>query len=239
MGRRLRRAYAEAWAERTESNAADELLIARLRAHELDEVLDETAPIHHHILDLWRRGVPPEGLTRETWRVAGRTALHLLDTGRSVWRAFGSTSEEEEAAREQEVLRLEALPDGKRWVTDRYAEPASALLTFEPGDGAAPPLQRFAEVDAGVLGWHRPLVWLDMLPDEKRARVALGGSVVGGARVPEEIWRRMIRLADEGWYAGGSLEFRIRDEAIEYGTLLVRYAADPPGTTVPGSRYGA
>lgn len=83
--RRLRRAYEEAWAARSNSGNSDEVLRARLRAHQLFEVLDETTPIHGFIFDLWRRDVPPERVGREVWKATGRVALQLISTGRSRW----------------------------------------------------------------------------------------------------------------------------------------------------------
>ena len=228
--RRLRQAYEEAWAARTTSGKNDDVLVAWLRAHELGEVLDETAPIHHYVFDLWHRDVPPSQFSREAMRLAGRAALQMLDTGRSIWRAFQPMSDEA-PAEEQELQRMEDMPDGKRGVRDLYRKPASALLTLELGDGPAPELRRYAELATGVGGWSRPRVWFDMFPSQPRAYVLVGSTVVGEAHVPRKIWQRMTNLADGNVYADGSLEFRVRHNAIETGTLLCCYVADPPGPT--------
>jgi hypothetical protein len=120
--RRLRQAYEEAWAGRINSGNGDDVLVARLRAHELDEVLDETASIHHYVFDVWRRDVPPSHFSREARKLAGRAALQMLDTGRSLWQAFRPMSDEE-LAEEHEVHRVEEMPECKRGVMDLYREP--------------------------------------------------------------------------------------------------------------------
>ena len=202
--RRLRQAYEEAWAARINSGTGEDVLVARLRAHQLDEVLDETAPIHHFVFDLWRREVPPSHFSREAMKLAGRAALQMLDTGRSIWQAFRPMSDEE-LAEEQELHRMEEMPEGKTGVMDLYREPASALLTLELEEGAAPVLRRYAELARGVGGWSRARVWLDMFPGRPRAHVVLGSTVVGEAQVPREIWQRLNDVADDNVYADGSL----------------------------------
>jgi hypothetical protein len=71
-----------------------------------------------------------------------------------------------------------------------------------------------------------------MFPSRPRAYVVLGTTVVGQAHVPREIWQRMNKV-DDNVHADGSLEFRVKHNAIETGTLLCSYVADPPGPTFP------
>ena len=140
---------------------------------------------------------------------------------------------DEELAEEQELHRMEEMPEAKTGVMDLYREPASALLTLELEEGAAPVLRRYAELARGVGGWSRARVWLDMFPGRPRAHVCLGSKVVGEVQVPREIWQRLNDVADDNVYADGSLEFRVKHNAIETGTLLCSYVADPPGPTFP------
>lgn len=223
--RRLRRAYEEAWAARSEAGAGDEVLRARLRAHQLSEVLDETTPIHGFIFDLWRRDVPPERVGREVWKVTGRAALHLFTTGRSLLRTFRPAGGDEEEAVDQRA-DLEEMPDEKEGVLDNYDHPVSASLTFEPTDAAASVLARYADLTGRPGTWHRPSVWFDMHPEQPRTSVLLGSTVIGEAAVPVEIWRAMRDLAGEDLYADGFLDFRIRDDRLETGPLVCHYPAD-------------
>jgi hypothetical protein len=233
-GWRLRQAYGEAWADRRRSGDGDEVLRARLRAHQLDEVLDETTPIHRHVFDLWGRGVPPDRLDREAWKLAGRAALQLITTGRSLLQTFRPAGSEEEQAMAHEADLLEEMPEDKEGVLDNYNHPASASLSFELAESAAPLLRRYARLTRGRDGWHSPSVWFDMLPDQPRAYVLLGSTVIGEAQVPVEIWRPMRDVAGESLYADGFLEFRTRNDDIETGTLICYYATDPPGPPAAG-----
>ena len=54
----------------------------------------------------------------------------------------------------------------------------------------------------------------------------LGSTVIGEAAVPVEIWRAMRDLASEDLYADGFLDFRIRNDLLETGTLVCYYPAD-------------
>jgi hypothetical protein len=223
--RRLRRAYEEAWAARAESGDSDEVLQARLRAHQLSEVLDETTPIHDFIFDLWRRDVPPERVGREVWKATGRVALHLITTGRSLLQTFRPAGSDEEEAMDQQA-DLEEMPEDKEGVLDNYDHPASASLTFEPAEGAASLLSRYDDLTNRRGAWHRPSVWFDMLADQPRASVLLGSTVIGEAAVPVEIWRTMRELASEGLYADGFLDVRLRNDLLETETLVCYYPAD-------------
>lgn len=223
--RRLRQAYEEAWAARSESGDSDVVLQTRLRAHQLSEVLDETTPIHGFIFDLWRRDVPPERVGREVWKATGRVALHLITTGRSLLQTFRPAGSDEEEAMDRQA-DLEEMPEDKEGVLDNYDHPASASLTFEPAEGAEPLLARYADVTDRRSTWHQPSVWFDMQPDQARASVLLGSTVIGEAAVPVEIWRAMRDLASEDLYADGFLDFRIRNDLLETGTLVCYYPAD-------------
>jgi hypothetical protein len=228
--RRLRRAYAEAWAIRVSTeDRGEDVLTERLRAHHLTEVLDELSAIHQHVFHLWRRGVPPQRLDREGWNLAGRAALQLIESGRLIYRQFQKTSEEPLAEEDDNYL-LEELPEGTRAVTDHLREPASAMLTFEPSGSGEATLREWCRRGSGDLrGWHRPAVWFDMDPDDALAHVAIGRKVIGEARVPVLIWRRMQEAARDGLYAAGFLEVRLRRGEIETGTLLCMYVDDPRG----------
>jgi hypothetical protein len=61
-----------------------------------------------------------------------------------------------------------------------------------------------------------------MQADQSRASVLLGSTVIGEAAVPVEIWRTMRGLASEDLYAG-FLDFRIRNDLLETGTLVLYY----------------
>ena len=223
--RRLRQAYEEAWAARLDSGDGDEVLQVRLRAHQLSEVLDETTPIHGFIFDLWRRDVPPERVSWEVWKATGRVALHLIGTGRSLLQAFRPAGSDEGEAMDQQA-DLEEMPEDKEGVLDNYHHPASASLIFEPAERAEPLLTRYANLTSRHSTWHQPSVWFDMQPDQARACVLLGSTVIGEAVVPVEIWRAMRDLASEGLYADGFLDFRIRNDLLETGTLVCYYPAD-------------
>ena len=223
--RRLRQAYEEAWAARSDSGANDEVLRARLRAHQLSEVLDETTPLHGFIFDLWRRDVPPERVSRYVWKATGRVALQLIGTGRSLLRTFRPAGSDEERAMDQQA-DLEEMPEDKEGVLDNYDHPASASLTFEPAEGAEPLLARYADLNGRRSTWHQPAVWFDMQPDQPRASVFLGSTLIGEAAVPVEIWTAMRDLASEDLYADGFLDFRIRNDLLETGTLVCHYPAE-------------
>lgn len=223
--RRLRQAYEEAWAARPESGDSDEVLRARLHAHQLSEVLDETTPIHGFIFDLWRRDVPPQRVSREVWKATGRVALHLLTTVRSLLQMFRPAGSDEEEAMDQQA-DLEEMPEDKEGVLDNYDHPVSVWLTFEPADGAEPLLSHYAELTGRRNTWHRPSVWFDMQPDQPRASVFLGSTLIGEAAVPVEIWTAMRDLASEDLYADGFLDFRIRNDLLETGTLVCHYPAE-------------
>jgi hypothetical protein len=61
----LRRAYRAAWADRQATgDDSDEVLLRRLR---LEGLTGLSAPTQEHLLDFWRRRVPP---SRLTWEVA-------------------------------------------------------------------------------------------------------------------------------------------------------------------------
>ena len=201
------------------------MLQARLRAHQLSEVLDETTPIHGFIFDRWRRNVPPERVGREEWKATGRAALHLLTTGRTLLQMFRPPGNDEEEAMDQQA-DLEEMPEDKEGVLDNYDHPASASLTFEPAEGAAPLLAHYADLTDRRSTWHQPAVWFDMHPDQARASVLLGSTVIGEAAVPVEICRAMRDLASEDLYADGFLDFRIRNDLLETGTLVCYYPAD-------------
>lgn len=62
-----------------------------------------------------------------------------------------------------------------------------------------------------------------MQPDQPRASVLLGSTVIGEAAVPVEIWSAMRDLASQDLYADGSLDFRIRNDLLETGTLVCYY----------------
>ena len=98
---------------------------------------------------------------------------------------------------------------------DNYEHPASASLTFELAEGASPLLARYADLADRRSTWHQPSVWFDMQPDQPRASVLLGSTVIGEAVVPVEIWRAMRDLSSEGLYADGFLDFRIRNDLLE------------------------
>lgn len=221
--RRLRQAYEEAWAARSDSGDSDAVLRGRLRAHQLSEVLDETTPVHRFIFDLWRRDVPPHRLGLETWKATGRAALHLVTIGRSLQLTF-RRAEELEALDQQ--ADLEEMPEDKEGVLDNYDRPASASLTFEPAEGAASLLSSYADLGNQRGKWQQPSVWFDMLPDQTRAHVLLGNSVIGEAAVPVEVWRTMRDLASEDVYADGFLDLRLRNDLLETGTLVCYYPAD-------------
>lgn len=223
--RRLRQAYEEAWAARSDSGDSDEVLRARLRAHQLSEVLDETTPIHGFIFDLWRRDVPPQRVSREVWKTTGHVALHLLTTGRTLLQMFRPAGSDEEEAMDQQA-DLEEMPEDKEGVLDNYDHPTPALLTFEPAEGAATLLAHYADLTGRRSPWHQPSVWFHMQPDQPRASVLLGSTVIGQAAVPVEIWRAMRDLASEDLYADGYLDFRIRNDLLETGTLVCYYPAD-------------
>ena len=223
--RRLRQAYEEAWSARPDSGDGDEVLRARLRAHQLSEVLDETTPIHGFIFDLWRRDVPPQRVSREVWKATGQVALHLLTTGRALLRTFRSAGSDEAEAMDEQT-DLEEMPEDKEGVLDNYEHPVSASLTFEPAEGAEPLLSQYAELTGRRNAWHQSSVWFDMQPDQPRASVLLGSTVIGQAAVPVEIWRAMRDLASEDLYADGFLDFRIRNDLLESGTLVCYYPAD-------------
>lgn len=222
--RRLRQAYEEAWAARPDSGDSDDVLRTRLRAHELSEVLDETTPINRFIFDLWRRDVPPHRLGCEVWKATGRTALHLITSVRSLLRTFRSAGSDEGAAGQQ--ADLEEMPEDHEGVLDNYDRPASASLTFEVADGAASLLSRYADLTNARGKWHQPSVWFDMLPDQPRAYVLFGSTVIGEAAVPVEIWRALRDLADEDSYADGFLDFRLKNDVMETGTLVCYYPTD-------------
>lgn len=133
--RRLRQAYEEAWAARPDSGDGDEVLRARLRAHQLSDVLDETTPIHGFIFDLWRRDVPPKRVSREVWNATGRVAVQLITTSRSLLQTFHPAGSDEEQAMDEQA-DLEEMPEHKEGVLDNYDHPASASLTFEPAKSA-------------------------------------------------------------------------------------------------------
>ena len=225
--RRLRQAYEEAWAARPESGNSDDLLRARLRAHQLSDVLDETTPIHGFIFDLWRRDVPPERVGREVWKMTGRVTLQLIATGRSLLQMFRPAGSDDEEAMDQQA-DLEEMPEDKEGVLDNFDRPASASLTFEPADSAMAVLSHYAGLTdrPGTWQWHQPSVWFDMQPDQPRASVVLGSTVIGQAAVPVEIWRAMRNLASEDLYADGVLDFRIQNDQLETGTLVCYYPAD-------------
>ena len=223
--RRLRQAYEEAWAARSDSGDGDEVLRARLRAHQLSEVLDETTPIHGFIFDLWRRDVPPKRVSREVWNATGRVALQLITTSRSLLQTFRPAGSDEEQAMDEQA-DLEEMPEDKAGVLDNYDHPASASLTFEPSRGAEPSLAHYAELTDRRDAWHQPSVWFDMQPDQPRASVLLGSTVIGEAAVPVEIWSAMRDLASQDLYADGSLDFRIRNDLLETGTLVCYYPTD-------------
>lgn len=221
--RRLRQAYEEAWAARPDSgDSDDEVLQARLRAHQLSEVLDETTPIHRFVFDLWRRDVPPHRLGLETWKATGRAALDLIATGRLLLQTFRPAEELGAMAQQADLAEM---PEDKEGVLDNYDRPASASLTFEPDEGAASLLSRYADLSNGPGKWQRPSVWFDMLPDQPRAHVLLGSTVIGEAPVPGEIWRTMRDLAGEDLYADGFLDLRLRNDVLETGTLICYYPA--------------
>lgn len=223
--RRLRQAYEEAWAARTDSGGSEEVLRARLSAHQLSEVLDETTPIHGFIFDLWRRDVPPQRVSREVWKATGQVALHLLTTGRTLLRTFRPAGSDEAEAMDEQT-DLEEMPEDKEGVLDNCEHPVSASLTFEPAEGAEPLLSQYAELTGRRNAWHQSSVWFDMQPDQPRASVLLGSTVIGQAAVPVEIWRAMRDLASEDLYADGFLDFRIRNDLLETGTLVCYYPAD-------------
>ena len=223
--RRLRQAYEEAWAARPESGNSDDVLRARLRAHQLSDVLDETTPIHGFIFDLWRRDLPPERVGREVWKMTGRVTMQLIATGRSLLQMFRPAGSDEEEAMDQQA-DLEEMPEDKEGVLDNYDRPASASLTFEPADGATAVLSHYAGLTDRRGTWHQPSVWFDMQPDQPRASVLLGTTVIGEAAVPVEIWRAMRNLASEDLYADGVLDFRIQNDQLETGTLVCYYPAD-------------
>ncbi len=120
---------------------------------------------------------------------------------------------------------LEEMPEDKEGVLDNYDRPASASLTFEPVESAASLLRHYAGFTKGRGGWLHPSVWFDMFPDQPRAHVVLGSTVIGEARVPVEIWGAMRDLASENLYADGFLDLRLKDDAIETGTLVCYYPA--------------
>lgn len=222
--RRLRRAYEEAWAARPTSGDSDEVLRARLSAHGLSEVLDETTAIHQFVFEFWRRKVPPRRLGLEALKVAGRSARDLIAVYRSVVRTLRSAASDEESANRQGDL--EEMPEDKEGVLDNYDRPASTSLTFVPADNAAPMLSYYADITDGRGGWHQPCVWFDMHPAQPRASVLLGDTVIGEAAVPVGIWEVMRGLASKDLYADGVLDFRIRNELLETGTLVCYYPAD-------------
>ena len=221
--KRLRRAYEEAWEARSTSGRSDEVLRDRLHAHELAEVLDETTPLHRFVFDLWRREVPPRWLGLEALKATGRATRELLTAYRSALGVFRSGGDEESADRQAD---LEEMPEDKEAVLDNYDRPASASLTFEPTGTAPSVLSHYADLTDRQGAWHQPSVWFDMHPDVPRASVLLGSTVVGEAAVPVEIWRAMRNLATEDLYADGFLDFRIRDDVLETGTLVCYYPAD-------------
>lgn len=87
-------------------------------------------------------------------------------------------------------------------------------------------LAGYADLTGRGSTWYQPSVWFDMHPDQARASVLLGSAIIGDAAVPIEIWRAMRDLAGEGLYADGFLDFRIRDDSLETGTLVCHYPAD-------------
>lgn len=230
--RQLRMAYAEAWAHRVATDdLSEEVLAERLREHHLHEVLDETAAIHQYVFDLWRRGVPPHRWNREGLKLTGRVAVQLVETGRSIFQMFRPISQAA-LADEHDAYLFEEMPTGKHGVTDYLREPASAMLTFERTEWGDTALRECARGRGDLLGWRRPGVWFDMHPDQPRAHVAIGRTVVGETQVPVEIWRKMREAAEGELYADGFLEVRLRNGKVETGTLLCCYAAEPPGPLV-------
>jgi hypothetical protein len=208
------------------TGSADSEASRRLRAHQLSEVLDETTPIHGFIFDLWRRDVPPHRVGREAWKATGHAVLHLVTTGRQLLQVFRPAGFEDEEAMAQQA-DLEEMPEGKEGVLDNVDHPASMSLTFELAEGAASLLSRYAQLTDGRGTWHRPSVWLDMLPDRPRAHVLLDGTVIGEARVAVEIWRSLRDLAsEESLYADGFLDLRLRNGLLETGMLVCYYPVD-------------
>ncbi len=169
--------------------------------------------------------MPPERVSREVWKATGRIALHLIRTGRSLLRTFRPEGSDVEEAMDQQA-DLEEMPEEKEGVLDNYDHPVSASLTFEPSQAAAPLLSHYADLTGRRSTWHQPCVWFDMHPDDARASVLLGSTVIGEAAVSVEIWRTMRDLASEDLYADGFLDFRIRNDLLETGALVCFYPAD-------------
>jgi hypothetical protein len=156
---------------------------------------------------------------RAVWKTTGRVALQLITTGRSLHQMFRpAESDEEEAINKQ--AELEEMPEDKEGVLDNHDGPASASLTFEPAAGATTLLPHSAELTDRRGAWHRPAVWFDMQPDQSRASVLLGTTVIGQAAVPVDIWTAMLTLASENLYADGIFDFRIHNDQLEIGTLV-------------------
>lgn len=226
--RRLRRAYREAWTDRATAGNGDEVLRARLRAHQLDEVLDETTPLHRVVFDFWRRDVPPHRIGLEALRLLGRSAVRTAAAHRYLWRTIFHEESGEERVRAEQADLMDEMPEDRAGVLDNVDRPGSASLDLEPAESAGPVLRRYAELDRGLGGRHQVSVWFEMLPDRPRASVLLGSVVIGEAAVPAEIWRAMRSAAGVGLYADGFLDFRVRNDAVQTGELLCYYAPPPP-----------